>query len=114
MSRDNNTTYRVWRALDAETSYFGIRGRFLMLFLLMVGACIVVTLIIWTTVGDLIGMLFGAAALIACYFVIQGLQNQFTSREFERMLYRWKCIEYLKMPPVSLREHLSKTDITWK
>ena len=108
------TVYRVWRALDADTSYFGIRGRFLLLFVLMAAACIAVTLFIWIAVGDLIGMVFGGCSLIACYFLIQGIQNRFTSREFERMLFRWKCVKYLRLRPVSLMSYIKSNDISWK
>mgnify|MGYP003418387185 FL=1 len=114
MDSHQSETYRVWRALDADTSYFGIRGRFLMLFVMMAGAGIVVTLFIWNIAGDLIGMLFGAMVLIGCYIVIQALQNRFTSREFERMTYRWRCVRYLRMRPESLRSYLKSKDIQWK
>lgn len=109
-----NKTYRVWRALDADTSYFGIRGRFLLLFVLMAAASIIFTIFIWVAVGDLIGMVFGGCSLVACYFVIQGIQNKFTSREFERMLFRWKCVKYLRLRPVSLRYYIKSNDISWK
>lgn len=109
-----NTSYRVWRALDADTSYFGIRGRFLLLFVLMAAACLAVTLFIWIAVGDLIGMVFGGCSLIACYFVIQGVQNMYTSREFERMLFSRKCVRYLRLRPVSFRSYIKSNDISWK
>ena len=109
-----NTSYRVWRALDADTSYFGIRGRFLLLFVLMAAACLAVTLFIWIAVGDLIGMVFGGCSLIACYFVIQGVQNTYTSREFERMLYCRKCVRYLRLRPVAFRSYIKSNDISWK
>lgn len=109
-----DSVYRVWRALDADTSYFGIRGRFLLLFVLMAAGCLAVTLFIWIAVGDLIGMIFGGCSLIASYFTIQGLQNRFTSREFERMIFRWKCTEYLRLRPVSLRSYIQSNDISWK
>ena len=114
MEPRKNTTYRVWRALDAETSYFGIRGRFLMLFLLMAGAALALTLMVWASAGDLTGMIFGALALISCYLAVQTLQNRYTSREFERMLSGRRCTEYLRMLPVSLRQHLKSNDIQWK
>lgn len=109
-----DSVYRVWRALDADTSYFGIRGRFLLLFVLMAAGCLAVTLFIWVAVGDLIGMIFGGCSLIASYFTVQGLQNRFTSREFERMLFRWKCTGYLRLRPVSLRSYIQSNDISWK
>ena len=109
-----NSIYRVWRALDADTSYFGIRGRFLLLFVLMAAACLAVTLFIWIAVGDLMGMVFGGCSLIASYFVIQGIQNRFTSREFERMLFRWRCVKYLRLRAVSVRSYIKSNDISWK
>jgi hypothetical protein len=109
-----NSIYRVWRALDADTSYFGIRGRFLLLFVLMAAACLAVTLFIWIAVGDLIGMIFGGCSLIASYFTVQGLQNRFTSREFERMLFRWKCVKHLRLRPLSLKSYIKSNDISWK
>ena len=109
-----DSVYRVWRALDADTSYFGIRGRFLLLFVLMAAGCLAVTLFIWIAVGDLIGMIFGGCSLIASYFTVQGLQNRFTSREFERMLFRWRFVKYLRLRPVSVRSYIKSNDISWK
>jgi hypothetical protein len=60
------------------------------------------------------GMVFGGCSLIASYFVIQGIQNRFTSREFERMLFRWRCVKYLRLRPVSVRSYIKSNDISWK
>lgn len=106
--------YRVWRALDADTSFFGIRGRFLLLLVITAAAVLAVTLMLWTAAGDLVGMVFGAMGLAASYFTVQVIQWSMSSRELERRLSAQKLTRYLKMRPISARQYLTSNRITWK
>lgn len=114
MAPQSDKLYRVWRSLDADTSYFGIRGRFLLLFVIMAFMCVLITALVWPHAGDIIGMLLLGASLVMSYMAILGIQNRFTSREFERMLNRWKCTRFLRMGPVSLRSYFNSNSFKWK
>ena len=113
-SADKIPTYRVWRALDADTSYFGIRGRYLFLFLILCAVALAVTSPLWKLLGRLIGTILTAASLIGLYVAIQYIQNLMTSREFERMLAGKRTVRYLKMRPYTLRDHIKSNKISWK
>lgn len=106
--------HRVWRALDADTSNFGIRGRYMILFLVFAAAAMAVTLLVWGLLGSLIGMVIGAVALSVSYIAVQIVQGLMTSREFERMLGSMRLASYLRIRPISLRQYFKSNDISWK
>ena len=113
MDKDNNV-HRVWRALDAETCNFGIRGRYLFLFLVLTVVAIVFTAIIWAMTGSIIGMVAGAVALTAAYIAVQITQGLMTSREFERKLSCMRLSKYLKLQLSSLDRYIQQNKIEWK
>ncbi len=47
MERENQVT--VWRALDADSSFFGIKGSYLMLFLIFAVAGIILSILVMQT-----------------------------------------------------------------
>lgn len=115
METDNTSNvHRVWRALDAETCNFGIRGRYMILFLVLTAVAVILTAIIWGLTGSIIGMVVGAVALTAAYIAVQITQGLMTSREFERKLYCMRLSKYLKLPLNSLERHIHQNTIEWK
>lgn len=109
-----NNVHRVWRALDAETCNFGIRGRYLLLLLVLSAAAIFFTSIIWALAGSIIGMIIGAVALAAAYIAVQITQGLMTFREFERKLFCMRLSKYLRFDLYSLERYFQKNEIEWK
>lgn len=98
----DSTKYRAWKSLDEPLSFFGIKGRYMVVFLLLGGFAGLFALALGNTFGRFVTISFMAVALVADYLVIQMLQNRFTEREFSRMLAKNKMRLHVKVLPVSL------------
>lgn len=109
-----SNVHRIWRALDAETCNFGIRGRYMILFLVLAAVAVIFTAIIWALTGSIIGMVAGAVALTAAYIAVQITQGLMTSREFERKLSCMRLSKYLKLQLDSLERYIQQNKIEWK
>lgn len=109
-----NNVHRVWRALDAETCNFGIRGKYMLLMLFLIAVAIIFTSIIWAMVGSIIGMIIGAIAFAGAYIAVQITQGLMTSREFERRLFSMRLSKYLRFDLYSLEEYFLNNEIEWK
>lgn len=115
MEADNTSdVHRVWRALDADTCNFGIRGRYLILFFVLTAVAVIFTAIIWAFTGSIIGMITGALAVTAAYIAVQITQGLMTSREFERKLSCMRLSKFLKLQLNSLERYLQQNKIEWK
>ena len=103
---DNRYSHRIWRALDAESSFFGIRGRYLLLYGIIAAAGTAASLPVWQVCGSLTGMVITAAVLIADYFTITAMQSQLTERQFTRMLGKLKMQRFSRVRPARLEDRL--------
>ena len=98
----NASVFRGWRSLDEPLSFFGIKGRFMVVFIIVGAFAGMTSLALGNTFGRFITLTFLAAALVADYMLIQVLQNRYTEREFSRMLSKNKMRMHVKVLPVSL------------
>lgn len=97
-----SSKFRGWKSLDEPLSFFGIKGRFMIVFVI-VGVFVGMTsLALGNTFGRFVTLTFLAAALIADYMLIQVLQNKYTEREFARMLAKNKMRMHIKVLPTVL------------
>ena len=64
------TSFRAWKSLDEPLSFFGIKGRFMVVFLIIGGFAGMTSLALGNTFGRIVTLLFLAAALIADYMFI--------------------------------------------
>ena len=102
------TTFRAWKSLDEPLSFFGIKGRYMIVFLLLGGLASLFAIALGNTFGRFITLTFIAVALVADYMIIQVLQNRFTEREFSRMLSKNKMRMHIKVLPVTLESMMEE------
>lgn len=105
--------YRVWRALDQPASFFGIKGRFMTLFLLIAAGAATVAICLSSSFGSMAGIfLFGALAFCD-YMLILSIQAKLSDKAFSRLLSKRRLTGYIKITPESLESHLNRR-IEWK
>lgn len=106
----NSSKFRGWKSLDEPLSFFGIKGRFMVVFIIVGAFAGMTSLALGNTFGRFITLTFLAAALVADYMLIQVLQNRYTEREFSRMLSKNKMRMHVKVLPVSLESMMEGLD----
>ena len=68
---DKTDQIMVWRALDADSSFFGIKGNYMLLFLIFAAAGILLSILVMQTAGRFLGFLLAFTALAAAYMLIK-------------------------------------------
>ena len=111
MERDNQVT--VWRALDADSSFFGIKGSYLMLFLIFAVAGIILSIIVMQTAGRFLGFLLAFTALVVDYMLIKSFQSRYSTRQFRRLTDRGRFPRFLKVRPLD-GDFILRRAIPWK
>lgn len=110
---DNTDQIMVWWALDADSSFFGIKGNYMLLFLIFAAAGILLSILVMQTAGRFLGFLLAFTALAAAYMLIKSLQSRYSTRQFRRFTDRAKLPRYLKVRPVNSHTLLRRR-IPWK
>lgn len=105
--------YRVWRALDQPASFFGIKGRFMTLFVIIAGAAAVIALTAGGSYGTMLGMVIFGALVFCDYMFILSIQAKMSDKEFSRLISRSGLIRFVKVTPDSIQSHLNRK-VTWK
>ena len=68
--------YRIWRSLDQPAAFFGIKGRFMTLFVLIAAAAAVIALTAGSSYGTMLGMVvFGALAFCDCLYFRRSIRR---------------------------------------
>lgn len=98
----DSTSFRAWKSLDEPLSFFGIKGRFMIVFLIVGAFAGMTSLALGNTFGRMVTLIFLAAALIADYLFILRIQNKYSEREFARMLNKNRMRMHVKVLPVSI------------
>ena len=111
MERDKQIT--VWRALDADSSFFGIKGSYLMLFLLFAVAAIILSILVMQTAGRSLGFLLAFTALVVDYMLVKSIQGKYSTRQFRRLTDRGRFPRFLKVRPLDADFILRRT-IPWR
>ena len=111
MERDKQIT--VWRALDAESSFFGIKGSYLMLFLLFAVAAIILSMLVMQTAGRFLGFLLAFTALVVDYMLVKSIQGRYSTRQFRRLTDRGRFPRFLKVRPLD-PDFILRRAIPWR
>lgn len=116
MPMDAMTTprgYRVWRALDQPSAFFGIKGRFMVLFIILAGAGTLIGLSVGSSMGSLVGMIIIGLLIFCDYMLILSIQGKMSDGEFSRMVCKGNIPRYVKVMPGCIVSSL-KTPVLWK
>ena len=105
--------YRVWRALDQPASFFGIKGRFMTLFLLIAAGAATVAICLSSSFGSMAGLFIFGALAFCDYMLILSIQAKLSDKAFSRLLSKKRLTGYIKITPESLESHLNRR-IEWK
>ena len=111
MERENQVT--VWRALDADSSFFGIKGSYLMLFLLFAVAAIILSILVMQTAGHFLGFLLAFTALVVDYMLVKSIQGRYSTRQFRRLTDRGRFPRFLKVRPLD-PDFILRRAIPWR
>lgn len=111
MERDKQIT--VWRVLDADSSFFGIKGSYLMLFLLFAVAAIILSILVMQTAGRFLGFLLAFTALVVDYMLVKSIQGRYSTRQFRRLTDRGRFPRFLKVRPLD-PDFILRRAIPWR
>ena len=111
--QDNERGFRIWRSLDQPSAFFGIKGRFMTLFIIIGAAAAVVAIVMGSSYGSMIGMLIIAALLFCDYLFIMSIQAKVSDKEFSRMISSRSLPRFIRITPDSVQSHLIRK-ASWK
>ena len=103
----------MWRSLDQPSAFFGIKGRFMTLFIIIGAAAAVVAIVMGSSYGSMIGMLIIAALLFCDYLFIMSIQAKVSDKEFSRMISSRSLPRFIRVTPDSVKSHLIRK-ASWK
>lgn len=112
-SKETVRGFRVWRALDQPSSFFGIKGRFMTLFLLIAAGAATVAICLGSSFGSMVGLFIFGALAFCDYMLILSIQAKLSDKAFSRLLSKRRLTGYIKITPESLESHLNRR-IQWK
>lgn len=112
-SKETVRGFRVWRALDQPSSFFGIKGRFMTLFLLIAAGAATVAICLGSSLGSMAGLFIFGALAFCDYMLILSIQAKLSDKAFSRLLSKRRLTGYIKITPESLESHLNRR-IQWK
>ena len=111
MERENKVT--VWRALDADSSFFGIKGSYMLLFLIFAAAGTLLSFIVMNTAGRFLGLLMAFTALFVAYILVRSIQSRYSTRQFRRLTDRGRFPRFLKVRPLDA-DFILRRAIPWR
>lgn len=111
--QDKVRGYRTWRSLDQPAAFFGIKGRFMTLFVIIAGAAALLALTTGTSYGTMLGMVIFGALVFCDYMLILSIQAKMSDKEFARLISRNGLTRNIKVTPDSIQSHLNRK-VTWK
>ena len=91
---------RVYRSLDKPSSFFGLRGRFVLWCAGGIGVSLALGLVVGLLTVSLFGMITCFAGAAASYLFVTSLQGKMSDREFSKKLLAGKYPEYVHLKPV--------------
>ena len=113
LTDESRYAHRIWRSLDAESSFFGLKGRFMLLFMLTAAAGTALGFCMMAVAGNVIGTLVLAAVLVCGYLFVMAIQARMTVRQFSRMISKRRLRQYSRVRPLSVKDNLN-SEIIWK
>lgn len=95
--------YRIWRSLDKSASFFGIKGSYMIPFLLLAAISLIAAVLVGKALGTLFGMLAFAVAAGTAYITILSLQGKMSDKTFSRSLNKGRYPKFIRITPESIR-----------
>ena len=111
--QDKVRGFRTWRCLDQPSTFFGIKGRFMTLFILIAAAAAVMAIVMGSSYGSMIGMLIIGGLLFCDYLLVLSIQAKMTDKEFSRMISSRSLPRFIRVTPDSVQSHLKRA-VSWK
>ena len=111
MEKENQVM--VWRSLDADSSFFGIKGSYLLLFVIFAAGGIILSLLVMQTAGRFLGLLLAFTGVGVSYMVVKSIQSRYSTRQFRRLTDKSKFPHFLKVRPID-SDTLLRRPIPWK
>ena len=105
--------YLTWRSLDQPAAFFGIKGRFMTLFLIIAAGAATVAICLGSSFGSMAGLFIFGALAFCDYMLILSIQAKLSDKAFSRLLSKRRLTGYIKITPESLESHLNRR-IQWK
>ena len=94
---------RVYRSLDRPATVFGIRGRFMWVFVLGGGLALVVGLVVGGATSMLPGFGAGLVAAMAAYFLTLSLQSKVDEKDIWKMVVKRSYPALYRVRPKHIR-----------
>ena len=110
---DKDRSLRMWRSLDQPSAFFGIKGRFMTLFILIAAASAVIAIVMGSSYGSIIGLAIIGGLLFCDYLFVLSIQAKMTDKEFSRMISSRSLPRFIRVTPESVQSHL-KRKASWK
>jgi hypothetical protein len=98
---------KVYRSLDRPQAFFGIKGRYLMWFLLLAGADLALALAVGLATAGVFGFVLFVIGAVAAYILVMALQDKASDREFSIRLDARRYPRFYRVSPAPFREMLS-------
>lgn len=108
MSGWETRRFRAWKSLDEPLSFFGIKGRFMVVFVIIGLFAGMTALALANTFSGFICLVLLAVALVGDYMAVIHLQGRYTEREFARMLNKNRMRMHVKVLPVRLESMMEE------
>ena len=110
MVEDGKYTHRIWRALDADTSYLGIKGPYMLMFFIIAGAGSLASIMAAAFIGSFITALLVIASFGAAYFATQFVQAKMTPDQFSRLMARKRLSRFSRVMPGTITDHFKRQE----
>lgn len=92
-------TRKVYRVLDRPYTLFGLRGRYIFVFLGALGVGALISFLMGSAVGMLIGSVILVVFMILVYLAVMILESMFSEREIERFLWSRALKDFIIVKP---------------
>ena len=94
---------KVYRALDRPSVFFGIKGRFIIWYLLLAGAVLMLSLAVGLTTTGVLGFVLFVLGAAGAYVVVMILQDRSSDREFSLRIVARKYPHFYRLRPQPFR-----------
>lgn len=94
---------KVYRSLDRTATFFGIRGRFLMVVAMGGGLALILGMVVGAVTSAFGGVAAGLVGAVAVYFYTQTLQSRIDEKDFLKMLVRMGLPQVYRFPARHIR-----------
>ena len=94
---------RVYRSLDNPSSLFGMKGVYLVVFIVLAGASAIVSFLVGALTSSIVGTLLMIASAVGSYLAVMLLQGRFTEKELRMYLASLRIPSAIRILPIRFR-----------